>query len=308
VKRTAPGSPKTIDLARRLGITRYAAVGLLEMLWHYTAQYAPRGDIGRHGDEAVIAEAVYWDRDPAELVLQLRAAGWLDLCQHGLHVHHWPDHADQAVQRGPAVAGTKAQQERKKKDPRWEWEAPGFSTCYETCRMELENSRENARDLVRSGKVVSAGAVAGAGAYAGAGADTGAGAGRGAAEAAPESSPGEVTQGPGTAPGPDHAPAASLWDRVLAVLEREVPRHGYTTWLRPTSAVGARRSKRQLVVEVPNQSFADWIRGNYQRHVDAALGEIGLRGWTVDYVAGPAPPPPEPNGAFGLASMRGGAR
>ena len=37
-----------------------AAVGLLEMLWHFTAHYAKRGDVGRHPDLA-IARAIVSD-------------------------------------------------------------------------------------------------------------------------------------------------------------------------------------------------------------------------------------------------------
>ncbi len=98
MKRGGPQHPKVILLAAALGIERYAAVGLLECLWHWTAQYAPRGDLGRY-DDATIAQAVGF-ADGSRLVKVLVACRLLDPHPtHRLVVHDWHDHADQAVQR-----------------------------------------------------------------------------------------------------------------------------------------------------------------------------------------------------------------
>jgi len=99
VKRGTPEHPKTKALARRLGVPWPMAVGTLELLWHFTARYAPAGDIGRFPDEA-IAAAVGWpeNRDPAELVRALCDCGWLDPHpEHRLMIHDWPDHCEDAV-------------------------------------------------------------------------------------------------------------------------------------------------------------------------------------------------------------------
>jgi len=100
MKRTCPRHPKVDDLAARLKVPRYAAVGLLELLWHFTAEFARPGDVGRFSDQA-IAAALSWDGDESMLVSSLHHAGWLDACcqQHRFRVHDWPDHADQTVQR-----------------------------------------------------------------------------------------------------------------------------------------------------------------------------------------------------------------
>ena len=68
MKRGTVGHPKLKLLARLLKLPPYAAVGLLESLWHLTAEQHPRGDVGRWRDE-LIAEGVGWDRDPQEPVL-----------------------------------------------------------------------------------------------------------------------------------------------------------------------------------------------------------------------------------------------
>lgn len=69
------------------------------MLWHFTAEYALAGDVGRFSDDA-IAKALCWDHASTMLVSCLVDAGWLDRCQcHRLRVHDWPQHADQTVSR-----------------------------------------------------------------------------------------------------------------------------------------------------------------------------------------------------------------
>ncbi len=105
MKRGTPEHPKTRRLARRLGLPIYSAVGLLELLWHFTARYSPRGDIGRHQD-ADIADAVGWDGDVHLLISSLVAERWLDECdEYRLLVHGWSDHADEAVRKSLARSG-----------------------------------------------------------------------------------------------------------------------------------------------------------------------------------------------------------
>jgi hypothetical protein len=97
MKRGTPDHPKTLELAQLLEIPQPFAVGILEMLWHYTAKYAPAGDVGRWSD-ASIAKGIGWVGDHALLVRSLCAAGWLDeRSDVRLFVHDWPEHADDAV-------------------------------------------------------------------------------------------------------------------------------------------------------------------------------------------------------------------
>ena len=92
MKRGTIDHPKTCALAKALGIRRYAAVGLLESLWHFTAQYAPRGDVGRWTD-ADIAHALDWEGDPETLIRALVLAGYVNSNRkHRLVIHDWDDH------------------------------------------------------------------------------------------------------------------------------------------------------------------------------------------------------------------------
>jgi hypothetical protein len=99
MKRGTPDHPKTITLAASLRVDRYVAVGLLELLWHFTAKYTPQGDIGKYSNCA-IADALHWKKDPERLISALIASHWLDEdSRYRLLVHDWQDHADDATKK-----------------------------------------------------------------------------------------------------------------------------------------------------------------------------------------------------------------
>jgi hypothetical protein len=97
MKRGTPNHPKTKALARKLAVPQYAAIGILESLWHFTAQYAPNGAIGRFSNSD-IADAIDFD-DGDKLIQALIECCWLDEHEtHRLLIHDWHEHADDAVQ------------------------------------------------------------------------------------------------------------------------------------------------------------------------------------------------------------------
>lgn len=103
--RGTPEHPKTVALIRTLQLPKPHVVGLLELLWHFTATYAPEGDIGRWPD-AAIEGACGWTGDPGALVAGLLACGWLDESEgHRLVVHDWHEHSDRYVRRRLARHG-----------------------------------------------------------------------------------------------------------------------------------------------------------------------------------------------------------
>lgn len=100
MKRGTPDHPKLLMLAaelKRLGIQmpRTAAVGILELLWHWSSRYAIQGDVGRWPDE-IIEHALEWAGEPGALIRALVATGWLDEAPmpYRLVVHDVADHAD----------------------------------------------------------------------------------------------------------------------------------------------------------------------------------------------------------------------
>lgn len=99
MKRGAPEHPKMSRLAEILKIEHAHAVGIMEMLWHYTARFAIQGDVGRWPDDS-IAHAVRWRGEPGKLIDALVKAGWLDRDpDYRLIVHDWDQHADQSVSK-----------------------------------------------------------------------------------------------------------------------------------------------------------------------------------------------------------------
>lgn len=105
MKRGTSSSPKFRRLCRRLDKSACTVAGALELLWHFTASNAPRGDVGRWSNQD-IAEGAGWEEDPDALITALIAERWLDEnTDHRLIVHDWSEHADDAVHRALARRG-----------------------------------------------------------------------------------------------------------------------------------------------------------------------------------------------------------
>jgi len=79
----------------------WAALGLLEALWDWAAEYAPDGAVGKWRD-SVIAEGIKWRGKPARLVEILIESGWLDEvddAQARFVIHAWAEHAQDKVRK-----------------------------------------------------------------------------------------------------------------------------------------------------------------------------------------------------------------
>jgi hypothetical protein len=86
-------------LVRALKVPQYAAVGILESLWHLTAREAPEGNIGKLSNED-IAIWIDWDGDSDALIYALVASGWIDEDEYQrLMIHDWQEHADDATKK-----------------------------------------------------------------------------------------------------------------------------------------------------------------------------------------------------------------
>ena len=116
MKRNTPMHPKVGMLASMLGVRRFEAVGVLEMLWHFTAQYCPQGDVGKRTDTQ-IAAFLDWPQDRAGTLIEaLVSCGWLEKNdEHRLIVHDWHDHSDGTCDKYLADHGLKYATSR---DPR----------------------------------------------------------------------------------------------------------------------------------------------------------------------------------------------
>lgn len=83
---------KTIRLERLLGVPKFQAVGILEMLFMLAIECADDGAVGKYSDED-IAAYLGWPGEATALIQTLVTAGWLDEdpnCR--LVIHDWMEH------------------------------------------------------------------------------------------------------------------------------------------------------------------------------------------------------------------------
>ncbi|HTR34933.1 MAG TPA: hypothetical protein VMH80_03460 [Bryobacteraceae bacterium] len=105
MKRGTPRHPKVGHLCELLNVKLPTVVGYLELLWHFTAEFAPQGNVGKYSDKRIEA-AVYWSGPAGKLIEALLEAHFLDRDPiHRLVVHDWHDHADDAVRKRLNRAG-----------------------------------------------------------------------------------------------------------------------------------------------------------------------------------------------------------
>jgi len=90
---------KTRLLAKELGMMPCQALGILEALWHVTAELAPAGNIGRLPNMAIAME-MFYEGDPDKLIGALVMSGHLDQdAEHRLLIHDWSQHVDYNTRR-----------------------------------------------------------------------------------------------------------------------------------------------------------------------------------------------------------------
>lgn len=94
--------PKTKKLARRLGVNRNEARGLLHCLWWWCLSYAEDGNLKKYGAEE-IADACDWEGDPELLCDALLESGFLDKKSEGdLSIHDWEEYTGELLKKREA--------------------------------------------------------------------------------------------------------------------------------------------------------------------------------------------------------------
>lgn len=109
MKRGTPRHPKVAHLMELLDQRPHClatAVGYLELLWHFTAEFAPQGDIGKYPDERIEAALGWPSRYRGRLLAALRESGWIRECIRSRYVvNDWHIHCDDIVRRRLQRAG-----------------------------------------------------------------------------------------------------------------------------------------------------------------------------------------------------------
>lgn len=105
MKRGTPNHPKVYNLMALLKISRPAAIGYLELLFHFAAEYAPDGHLGRYS-VARIEAAMDWRGGANRLVAAMWGVGFVDMdTTLGLCLHDYEEHADGVVHKRLSRAG-----------------------------------------------------------------------------------------------------------------------------------------------------------------------------------------------------------
>ena len=69
--------------------------------------------------------------------------------------------------------------------------------------------------------------------------------------------------------------AKDIWLKIKNGLSEQLPAHTISTWFDPILAVA--QEGNDLVLEVPNQFFYDWIESHYRQNIDQVLGLLNLK-------------------------------
>ncbi len=73
-----------------------------------------------------------------------------------------------------------------------------------------------------------------------------------------------------------------LWNNCLKYIALRIKKHSYSTWFRHTKAGEKEKSEDgtsgSLIIKVPNQFVADWLKGHYSDLISEALDEVSGNG------------------------------
>ncbi|WP_158944981.1 hypothetical protein [Granulicella sp. S190] len=95
--KAAPDHPKFATFKSLAKLSKAAAVGNLELLWHFAGRFALAGNVGRFSD-AEIEASLEWEGAAGALIEALISSRWLDRSAvHRLVVHDWSQWADENV-------------------------------------------------------------------------------------------------------------------------------------------------------------------------------------------------------------------
>ena len=76
-----------------------------------------------------------------------------------------------------------------------------------------------------------------------------------------------------------------IWTEVKESLVRELPSHAYNTWFEPILPIAI--NETELVLEVPNQFFFEWIESHYHDTIESAVKEKFKNDFSVKYTIAP---------------------
>ena len=77
----------------------------------------------------------------------------------------------------------------------------------------------------------------------------------------------------------------NIWMEVKESLSNELPSHAYSTWFEPILPIAI--NETELVLEVPNQFFFEWIESHYRGMIESTLRKKLQNDFSVKYTIAP---------------------
>ncbi len=78
-----------------------------------------------------------------------------------------------------------------------------------------------------------------------------------------------------------------IWGKTKAQLKESLPDHAFNTWFEPVNAIAYADS--ELVLEVPNQFFFEWLKSHYQPLLEAIIKKETQSDVTIKYTVSTSP-------------------
>ena len=76
-----------------------------------------------------------------------------------------------------------------------------------------------------------------------------------------------------------------VWKNTKESLRKKQPTHAYSTWFEPISSIGL--NSGELVLEVPNQFFFEWIQSHYKNVIQNEVNSLYPRSLIIKYTVSP---------------------
>ena len=78
---------------------------------------------------------------------------------------------------------------------------------------------------------------------------------------------------------------SKVWEKSKARIKTNQPQHAYSTWFDPIISIGL--SENELVLEVPNQFFFEWIQSHYKETIKDEVEAVYRGQITIKYTVSP---------------------
>ncbi len=79
----------------------------------------------------------------------------------------------------------------------------------------------------------------------------------------------------------------TIWNRTKDILRERLTDHAYNTWFEPVNCIA--ESDSELVLEVPNQFFYEWIESHYRRTLDTIFRNDFNQNLSIKYTVSTEP-------------------